>query len=130
VARSAIEVFANFVLIAYLVYRAFTTFLIMPLVALPWSLSGAYFVVLFVFAVAIAVMSFRGTGYVVVPLAGVFAAIALSYWWLIVCRGGAPIWSDFGWLVLPEVCFAAAAVCRSLASPAGRVAAGIADRAP
>ncbi len=114
--RSAIKVVASIVLVLYLAYRAVTTFLIMPLVALPWSLGGAYFVALFVFAVVIAVLSFRAGKYVVVPLAGLFAAIALLYWWVIVCRRMAPIWSDFYWGVVPEVCFSVAAVSRTLVS--------------
>jgi hypothetical protein len=114
--RSAIKIVASVVLVLYLTYRVFTTFLIMPLVVEPQSLGEFYFVAIFVFALVIAALSFRASSSVVVSLAGLFASIAFLYWWVIVCRRAAPIWSDFCWLVVPEVCFAVAVVGRSLVS--------------
>jgi hypothetical protein len=48
--RSAIKIVASVVLVLYLTYRVFTTFLIMPLVVEPQSLGEFYFVAIFVFA--------------------------------------------------------------------------------
>lgn len=118
--RSVVKSLANVILITYLIYRAVMTFMIMPLVVLPWSFGGAYFVAVFLLALGIAVWSFRSKTPLVLMVAGLFTGMAFFYWWVVICRRGAPIWSDFGWLVVPEICFSLAVVVKWFVSVAGR----------
>jgi hypothetical protein len=99
-------------MVLYVLYRAFVTFLIMPLTTSFWSLNGAYFVVLVLIAVASTVFSLTRLRILGASLAVLVGLAALSYWWFAICRMTYPIWSDFGWFVAPELGFSLAGICR------------------
>ncbi|WP_348269681.1 hypothetical protein P8936_15200 [Edaphobacter paludis] len=102
------------VMIIYTIYRAFTTSVILPFVASSASRSGMYFLLLVLSAAGITALSFTTRKGLAASLACGLGLIALFYWWVVICRGSVSIWSDFYWLVIPEACFALAAVCKWL----------------
>jgi hypothetical protein len=96
------------VMLAYLGYRAFTTFVIMPFLATLLSAGSLYFLELLFLAIVVTVLSFLKRDTLAVSLAACLCLISLIYWWAIMCRMGSPIWSDFGWFVVPEWIFGVA----------------------
>jgi hypothetical protein len=102
------------IMIAYTIYRTFTTIVILPFVASSGSPSTIYFLLLVLFAVGITALSFTRRRGLAASLASVLGLIAFFYWWVVICRGSVPIWSDLYWFVIPEVCFALAGICKWL----------------
>src|ERR1019366_10203708 len=106
--------------VAYLAFRALTTFIFMPLAGSIWSLGALYFLVMFIAAAALSALSFIGNRRLATVLSGLYGSASLTYWWFIVCRASTPIWSDFQWLVVPDIGFSPAGLLIWLASPHGR----------
>jgi hypothetical protein len=108
--RKGLELSLVAFMVIYVIYRVFVTFLILPLAGTLWSLSGIYFVVLVLMASASIVLSFKGRQALSVSLAVLVGLAGLSFWWFVICRSNHPIWSDFGWFVVPEVGFSLASL--------------------
>jgi len=102
------------VMVVYVMYRAFTTLVILPFVASPLSSSGIYFLSTILLATLITGLSLTRRNRVAFVLASLLLFAALFYWWLVICRRSTPIWPDFFWFVVPETCFAIAVLCRWL----------------
>ena len=126
--RRPISVLATCIMIAYVLFRGFTTLLIMPLTSSFFSSGGIYFLLLLLAAVLIAVFSFKINSGTVAALSTALPLITLIYWWEIICKRAAPILTDFYWLVAPEICFSLAVCFRWLTSQ--RTNAALAERKP
>src|ERR1035441_3265603 len=101
-----------FLLIGYLLYCAFTKIVILPFVTQGESSSTLYFAGLLLTATIIVGLSFMKHKRLAAFLAFGLATASLCYWWLIICHSYDPIWPDFGWFVVPEICFALAVTYR------------------
>jgi hypothetical protein len=97
---------------AVMIYRVSTTLVFLPFTAPLWSSTGIYFVLLVLLAIGATALSFTRRKWVTALLASALGLIALSYWWVISCKAQAPIWSDFIWGVVPELCFSFAGICK------------------
>ena len=104
---------ASWVMVLYTFYRVFTTLIFLPMAG-PTSGAVAYFVSLILLAIVSTVFSFTKHRSVAGALASVVAIEALSYWWFELARFRLPIWHDFGWFVVPELCFSAAGILKWL----------------
>lgn len=103
---------SSMVMIAYIAYRGFTTFMILPFTEPLLSRDGLYFLVL-VFAAAVStVLSFTPRKGIAASLAAAVGIAALCFWGIVIFRSPWRTWSDFIWFVVPEGCFALAGVCR------------------
>ncbi|HKR26294.1 MAG TPA: hypothetical protein VJS11_02530 [Acidobacteriaceae bacterium] len=100
-------------MIAYVAYRGFTTFVILPFTEPLLSRDGLYFFLL-VFAAAVStVLSFTPRKGIAASLAAAVAMAALCFWVIVIFnRSPWRTWSDFIWFVVPEGCFALAGVCK------------------
>jgi hypothetical protein len=107
--REPLAKLASSLMIAYLIYRGFTTLVIMPLVESFWSFDGLYFFGVLALAATGTWLSFTRHEIVSVFLALMVGCSGLSYWWVVMCRRATPIWSDFESFVVPEAIFFAAA---------------------
>ena len=114
--KIAILNLSSAVMVFYLLYRAFTTLVLLPFAGSLKSSTGAYFIALVLLAVGATALSFTKQKGVAALLASTVVSIAIIYWWVVICRASAPIWSDFYWLVVPEFCFALAGICKWVAS--------------
>ena len=110
--RNWIAVLFTALMVIYVVYRAAVTALFLPLTAPPWSPTGLYFVSLVLAAIASLVFSSRGSKVLSAWLAILVGLAAASFWWFVICRTIRPIWSDFGWFVIPELVFSIAGICK------------------
>jgi hypothetical protein len=104
--------FSSAIILLFLIYRSFTTFTILPLVAYRWSFLNAYFCLVLVLAFGVAALSLTRHKSLAGLLAILVGSAALAYWWLVICHGAKPIWSDFVWFVIPEILFTSAVVSR------------------
>jgi hypothetical protein len=112
--RNILVGLSSTVMIAFTIYRAFTTIVIMPFVSSFGSASGIYSLLFVLLAAGITALSFTRRRGVAASLASALCFVALFYWWVVICRASVPIWSDFLWLVLPEVFFSLAGLCKWL----------------
>jgi hypothetical protein len=92
------------------IYRTLVTLLILPLAGPLWSVTGIYFVVLVLVAIASIVFSFKKRQVLSMSLAALVGVAGLSFWWFAISRSNHPIWSDFGWFVVPEMGFSLASL--------------------
>jgi Na+/melibiose symporter-like transporter len=99
-------------LVLYVVFRAFTTLVIMPFAVAAWDPTSIYFLTLLMVTVLTTILAFTRLRGATAVLALVVTAASLCFWWLVICNRGKPIWSDFKWTVVPEVCFGCAALLR------------------
>ena len=93
---------------AYVLYRGFTTLVILPFTEPLFSPGGAYFLLLVLLAAGATVLSFIGRKGVSASLAAIVGIVALGSWGRDIFV--APVWtcSNFIWFVVPEVCFSLA----------------------
>jgi len=110
--KSILAGLCSIAIIGYVVYRSFTTLMILPFVASGGSASGIYFLLLLLLAIGIVVLSFMKRGGVASALTLILCVTSLLYWWVVICRRSNPIWTDFGWFVVPEIFFASAVLTR------------------
>jgi len=105
--------FALVIMIGYLLYKGFTTIVFLPFAA--GGSFGAYIYPVFVICLALActVLSILRYQLAASCVAAVITIAAFSYWGFVISHGTKPIWSDFRWFVIPEICFAAATFGRS-----------------
>ena len=114
--KNVLSGLSSAVMVLYSLYRACTTLVFLPFAGSLGSLTGKYFLVLVFLAVGATALSFTSWKGVAASLASSLGLIAAIYWWVFICRTSIPIWSDFYWLVVPEVCFALAGICKWAAS--------------
>lgn len=107
---------ASAVMIVYTIYRAITTLVFLPFAGSLGSPTGIYFLLLVLLAAGTTALSFTRRKGMAASLASLLCLVAISYWWFFICRASIPIWSDFYWLVVPEVCFALAGLCKWMIS--------------
>jgi hypothetical protein len=110
--KSVIFVISSMMMIAYVMYRGFTTFFILPLVASPFSPIGIRAILLTLFAAGVTVLSFTRWQKIATCLAAMVGLVALGLWFRITLV--APVWTRnyLIWFVLPEVCFSLASLCK------------------
>jgi hypothetical protein len=116
--KAVLIILSSALMPAYVTYRAFATFVILPLSALLPSPIGIYFVLLTLIAAVATVLSFtRRKGMAATP-AAIVGLVPLCRWFYIIHT--APVWTRtiFIWFVVPEVCFSLAGLskwwaCRS-----------------
>jgi hypothetical protein len=114
--KAAFAGFASAIMIVYTLYRFITTVVFLPLAGPRWGSAGVYFLMLVLLAVATTTLSFTRHKGLAAIVASALGPIGLAYWWFVICHGATPIWSDFFWFVVPEVCFSLAGICKWLAS--------------
>jgi hypothetical protein len=110
--RNILAGLSSGIMIVYAAYRALITITILPLAGSLWSPSGMYFLSLALAAAGIIALSFTRHVGIAAALGCVLGFVALGYWWVVVCRASHPIWTDFGWFVVPEACFSVAAISK------------------
>jgi hypothetical protein len=110
--KSVIFSISSAVMVLYTLYRAFTTLVFLPFAGSLRSSTGAYYLALVFLAVGATALSFTTQKGLAASMASSVGPIAVIYWWVFICRTSAPIWSDFYWLVVPELCFALAGICK------------------
>ena len=103
---------ASAVMVVYTIYRAITTLVFLPFAGSLGSPTGLYFLSLVLLAAGATVLSFTKRKGLTALLASSLGLVAIIYWWVFICRSSVPIWSDFYWLVVPELCFALAGLCK------------------
>ena len=106
--RSILIGLSRVVMVAYVLYRSFTTVAFLPFVASFDSWIGILSILLILLATGAIVLTFFGRNGMAFSLAAIVGAIALGSWLFIVFK--APVWtrSYFAWSVMPEVCFSLA----------------------
>lgn len=114
--KNIVAVLSSAVMVIYTLYRAFTTLVILPFSGSLKSSTGIYFLLLVFGAAGATALSFTKRRGIAASLAAVLGLVALLYWWVVICRTSVPIWSDFYWLVVPEVCFALAGLSKWMVS--------------
>ena len=112
---------ASAVMVVYTLYRAITTLVFLPFAGSLGSPTGIYFILLVLVAAGATALSFTKRKGVAASVASSLGLVATFYWWFVVCRASVPIWSDFYWLVVPEVCFALAGLCKWAVSRSRRL---------
>ncbi len=110
--KNPFVVLSSLVMIAYVAYRGFTTFAILPFTEPLLSPGGTYFLLLVLLAAAATVLSFTRLKGLAASLAVVVGLVALGSWFRDIVV--APVWtrSNLIWFVLPEVCFSLAGLCK------------------
>lgn len=103
---------SSMVMIAYVAYRGFTTFVILPFTEPLLSRDGLYFFLLVSAAAVSTVLSFTPRKGIAASLAAAVAIAALCFWVIAIFRSPWRTWSDFIWFVVPEGCFALAGLCK------------------
>jgi|GEM_PF-6286580 len=103
---------ANVVICLYILFRSAVTFAIMPLTTSLTSRGGIYFVSLTIFAIGIAIFSWTERRGLASALAAALMFIALLFWWIVISKITKPIWVDLEWLVVPEIFFGLAVICK------------------
>jgi len=104
------------VMIIYMLYRVFITLVFLPLAGSLRGPTGIYFLSLVLLAALAIGISFTKRKIVAASLASSLGLVAIFYWWFFICRASVPIWSDFYWFVVPEMCFALAGFCKWVVS--------------
>ncbi|HZQ42418.1 MAG TPA: hypothetical protein VFA99_04165 [Acidobacteriaceae bacterium] len=66
------------------------------------------FVTELILAVTSSILLFSHHYKAAVALAYLLALASFAYWWFVICRNTKPIWSDFRWLIVPNLFFAVA----------------------
>jgi hypothetical protein len=114
--KSIFSGLSSAVMIVYTIYRTITTLVFLPFAGSLGSTTGIYFLLLVLLAAGTTALSFTKRKGMTASLASMLGLVAILYWWFVICRASAPIWSDFYGLVLPEMSFALAGLCRWLVS--------------
>jgi hypothetical protein len=104
------------VMVVYTLYRTITTLVFLPFAGSLGSPTGLYFISLVLLAAGATALSFTKLKGLTALLASFLGLVAVIYWWVFICRASVPIWSDFGWLVVPELCFALAGLSKWVVS--------------
>lgn len=110
--KSLFVVLSSMVMIAYVAYRGFTTFVILPFTEPLVSRDGLYFLLLVFAATVSTVLSFSTRKEIAASLATAVGIAALCFWVIVIFRSPWRTWSGFIWFVVPEGCFALAGVCK------------------
>jgi hypothetical protein len=110
--KNFLAVLSSMIMIAYVAYRAFTTFLILPLSEPLLSPDGMYFLLLVFVATVSTVLSFTSRNGLGASLAAVVGIAAFCFWVFVIIRSPWRTWSNFVWFLVPEVCFTLAALCK------------------
>jgi len=92
--RKVLELSLIALMVIYVIYRAFVTFVILPFAGPLWTLTGIYFVLLLAIATASIVFRFRKRQVLSMSLAALVGFAGLSFWWFGICQSHDPIWSD------------------------------------
>jgi hypothetical protein len=104
----------------FVVYRGFTTLVILPFTVPLFSPGGVYFLLLVLLAVGATMLSFTRRKGIAALLAAVVGLVALGSWCRVIFVAPVWTWSNFVWFVVPEVCFSLAGLCKWLiARPQG-----------
>ncbi len=106
--RSILIGLSRVVMVAYVLYRSFTTVAFLPFVTSFDSWIGVLSILLILLATGAIVLIFFERNGMAALLATIVGAVALGSWFFIVFK--APVWtrSYFAWSVVPEVCFSLA----------------------
>jgi hypothetical protein len=110
--KSLFVVLSSVVMAAYVLYRGFTTFLILPFTEPLLSPDGMYFLLLVFVAAISTILSFTPRRGGAASLAAVVGIAALCFWVFVIFRSPWRTWSNFVWFLVPEVCFALAGLCK------------------
>ena len=110
--RSSLDGLCLAVFFVYILFRLTTTVLIMPLAVSGLDTTSTYFIAILFLSIVTTIIAFTEYRLATAALAVILVALALVFWWIVVCKKGSPIWADFKWDVLPELCFACAAGMR------------------
>ena len=106
--RDLLVAFTNVIMASYILYRGFTTLVILPFTASLFSPRSVYFLLLILLSACATVLSYTRHKGIAASLAALVGLVALGSW----CRDiiVAPVWtwSNFKWFVVPEVCFSLA----------------------
>ena len=93
---------------AYVVYRGFTTLVILPFTVPLFSPGGVYFLLLVLLAAGATVLSFTRHKGITASLAAVVGLVAFGSWCHDIFVAPVWTWSNFVWFVVPEVSFSLA----------------------
>jgi hypothetical protein len=110
--KSIFLALSSVIMAAYVVYRCFTTLVILPFAEPLMSRSGIYFLLLVLLAAGATALSFTPRIGMAASLASVVGIMALCFWLFVICTAPWRTWSNFVWFVVPEVCFSLAALCK------------------
>src|SRR6185437_1696421 len=105
-------VFSSVIMVAYVVYRGFATFLILPFTESLRSPDGLYFLLLVFIAAVSTGLSFTPRRQIAASLAAVVGIAALCFWLSVIFRSPWRTWKNFVWFLVPEACFTFAGLCR------------------
>ena len=107
--RDGVVVFLDLLMVAYIFFRALTTFIFLPLAGgFFYGRSGLYFVALILVAIGALVCCFFEKRFASFMLSTLVGLAAISFWVLVVARNHAYlVLNYFCWTVAPELVFAA-----------------------
>ena len=110
--KDIVAIFASLIMVVYVLYRTFTTLVILPLTEPLLSSGGIYFLFLVLIAMGATVLSFTRRKGIAVSLAAVVGLLALGSWVRVIFV--APVWTrtNLVWFVVPEVCFCISGLCK------------------
>jgi hypothetical protein len=110
--ENIVATLASLIMVVYVLYRTFTTLVILPLTEPLLSLGGICFLVLVLIAIGATGLSFTRRKGIAASLAAVVGLLALGSWVRVIFV--APVWmrSNLVWFVIPEVCFCIAGLCK------------------
>lgn len=105
-------ILASLIMVVYVLYRAFTTLVILPFTEPLLSSGGIYFLFLVLMAIGATALSFTGRNGISASLAALVGLLALGSWVRVIFF--APAWtrSNLVWFVVPEICFCIAGLCK------------------
>lgn len=106
--RSILVALTSVIMAAYVLYRCFTTLVILPFTGSLFSQDGFYFLLLILLAAGATALSFTRRKGIAASLAAVVGLVALGSWCRVIFVAPVWTWSNFIWFVVPEVCFSLA----------------------
>lgn len=109
--KSLLVALSSAIMAAYVVYRGVTTVVFLPFTTSLFSPTGVYFLALSLVAAGTTALSFTRRKGIAAVLATIIGISALSFWGFVIA-GPWRTWSEFVWLVVPELCFLAAGLCK------------------
>lgn len=110
--KDMFAVLASLIMVGYVLYRTFTTLMILPFTEPLLSADGLYFLSLVLIAIGATIISFTRRKGIAASLAGVVGLLALGFWMRVIFVAPVRTWSNLIWFVAPEVCFCSAGLCK------------------
>lgn len=110
--KNLLAVLSSVIMIAYVAYRGFSTFVILPFTEPLLSPDGMYFLLLVFVAAVSTVLSFTPRKGLAASLAAVVGIAAFCFWVFVIFRSPWRTWSNFVWFLVPEACFTLAGLCK------------------